>query len=406
VRVLIVSWEFPPLVVGGLGRHVGQLSRQLAAAGHDVRVLTRGGGPAAEQQRFDGVTVCRAAADGLAIDFGTESVLAWAQAFEHSLIRAGLRLVAQWRPDVIHAHDWLVAQTAHTLHEVTGSPVVVTVHATEHGRQQGWLTDPVPRAIHSAERWLCREAAAVITCSRFMAAQVSELFQLDPDHIRVIGNGVDLEPATESHSHLETAPGGAAGLEFASGGAAGGTPARTYPGQPLLVFAGRLVHEKGLQELIKALPLLREELPGVRLVVAGAGQQLADQQDRAARYGVSDLIDWVGFLGPTELAGLLAAADLVVVPSLYEPFGMVALAGTPVAVSDTGGLAELVEPGRTGLRFAPESPAAIAAAVRQLVADPAAARGWAATAQRRARGEFGWAAVARRTVEVYACVQP
>lgn len=391
MRVLIVSWEFPPLVVGGLGRHVGQLARQLAALGHDVRVLTRGTGPEPEQQSADGVTVWRAAADELAIDFGSESVLAWTQAFEHSLTRAGLLLVAGWRPDVIHAHDWLVAQTAHTLRQVTGSPVVVTVHATEHGRQQGWLTEPVPRAIHSVERWLCREAAAVIACSRFMAGQVSELFQLDPDEVRVIGNGADIDPA-EPRSQVET------------------TGSKAYRGQPLLVFAGRLVHEKGLQELIKALPLLRQELPGLRLVVAGAGQQLADQQDRAARYGVSDLICWAGFLDAAELAGLLAAADLVVVPSLYEPFGMVALeaqlAGTPVAVSDTGGLAELVEPGRTGLRFAPQDPAAIAAAVREVAADPAAARRWAAAARQRARDEFGWAAVASRTAEVYAAVQP
>jgi len=383
----MVSWEFPPLVVGGLGRHVGELARQLAALGHDVRVLTRGSSSEPERQDYHGVDVWRAAADGLAIDFGSESVLAWTQAFEHSLVRAGLRLVARWRPDVLHAHDWLVAQTAHTLHQVTGSPVVVTVHATEHGRQQGWLAEPVPRAIHSVERWLCRDASAVIACSRFMAAQVSELFQLEPSHLRVIANGV-ATAKTDSRLTLETrrAPRSAAG--------------------PLLVFAGRLVHEKGLQELIKALPLLRSELPGLRLVVAGTGQQLTAQQDRAARYGVSGLIEWAGFLDAAELATLVSTADLVVVPSLYEPFGLVALeaqlAGTPVAVSNTGGLAELVQPGRTGFRFTPESPAAIADAVRALVTDPAQARSMAARAQHRARSEFGWAAVARRTAEVYA----
>lgn len=381
-------------MVGGLGRHVGHLARQLAALGHDVRVLTRGDRPEPEQQRYEGVTVWRAAADELAIDFGSESVLAWTQAFEHSLTRAGLSLVSGWRPEVIHAHDWLVAQTARTLRQVTGSPVVVTVHGTEHGRQQGWLAEPVPRAIHSVERWLCREASAVIACSRFMASQVAELFQLELDEIRVIGNGADPAPAAESESQSQVET-----VESAK-----------HRGRPLLVFAGRLVHEKGLQELIKALPLLRSELPQLRLVVAGAGQQLAAQQDRAARHGVSDLIHWAGFLDAAALAGLLAAADLVVVPSLYEPFGMVALeaqlAGAPVAVSDTGGLAELVEPGRTGLRFTPQDPAAIAAAVRDVVADPAAARRRAAAARRRAREEFDWAAVASRTAEVYAAVQP
>jgi glycogen(starch) synthase len=133
----MVSWEFPPLVVGGLGRHVGHLADQLAAAGHDVRVLTRGSGPEPERHQAGQVTVWHAAADELAIDFASESVLAWTQAFEHSLTRAGLRLVAGWQPDVIHAHDWLVAQTARTLSQVTGSPVVVTMHATEHSRQQG-----------------------------------------------------------------------------------------------------------------------------------------------------------------------------------------------------------------------------------------------------------------------------
>ena len=238
------------------------------------------------------MTVWRAAADELAIDFGSESVLAWTQAFEHSLTRAGLQLVAGWQPDVIHAHDWLVAQTAHTLRQVTGSPVVVTVHATEHGRQQGWLAEPVARAIHSAERWLCRDATAVITCSRFMAGEVGRLFQLAPDRIRVIGNGADLEPPDTPAR--DSRPAGDARTPDTS--LPDARPARRYPGRPLLVFAGRLVHEKGLQELIKALPLLRDELPGLRLVVAGTGQQLADQQDRAARYGVADLIDWAGFL--------------------------------------------------------------------------------------------------------------
>jgi glycogen(starch) synthase len=181
--------------------------------------------------------------------------------------------------------------------------------------------------------------------------------------------------------------------------------ARFRPSGPLLAFAGRLVHEKGLQELVKALPLLEREFPDIGLVVAGTGPDLAEQQDRAGRYRVAGRISWPGFLAGRELAALLAVADAVVVPSLYEPFGLTAveaqLAGTPVAVCDTGGLAELVEPGRTGVRFAPQSPAAIAEAVGELLRDRAGSAASAARAQRQARSRFSWTAVAQRTADGY-----
>lgn len=385
--MLLVSWEFPPLVVGGLGRHVGALASELAALGHDVRVLARGNQTTTEEtveRHGNGeLRVTRAAADGLDIDFTAESILAWTQAFEHSLIRAGLPLISHWRPDVIHAHDWLVAQTARTLHELSGAPLVVTMHATEHGRQQGWLAEPVQRSIHSVERWLAQCAAAVIVCSRFMANEVTALFQLSPEQVTVIGNGTD--PVAWSVKRQPSS-----------------TTRATWP---LLVFAGRLVHEKGLQELIKALPLLRDNYPRLRLIVAGTGQLLADQQDRAVRYGVADFLDWRGFVSDADLAQLFADADVVVVPSLYEPFGLVALeaqlAGAPVAVSNTGGLAELVEPGVTGARFTPQSPATIAEAIRGLLEDPTGTRAMADRARHRAKAEFGWDVIARRTVRLY-----
>lgn len=386
--MLLVSWEFPPLVVGGLGRHVGALASELAAQGHDVRVLTRGNQPTVTEETAgeqSNLRITRAAADGLDIGFTAESILAWTQAFEHSLVRAGLRLMSGWQPDVIHAHDWLVAQTARTLHQVSGAPVVLTMHATEHGRQQGWLAEPVQRSIHSVERWLAQSAAAVIVCSKFMAAEATALFQLSAEQLAVIGNGIN--PAAWA---VEPEP------------ASTETSATAWP---LLVFAGRLVHEKGLQELIKALPHLRDDYPRLRLIVAGTGQLLADQQDRAVRYGVADLIDWQGFVSDADLARLFAAAEVVVVPSLYEPFGLVALeaqlVGTPVAVSNTGGLAELVEPGLTGARFTPQSPAAIAEAVRGLLKDPTGTRVMADRARHRARTELGWDSVAGRTVRLY-----
>jgi glycogen(starch) synthase len=388
MRVLIVSWEFPPLVVGGLGRHVADLSRALADEGHDVQVLTRGTGPEMVREHYFGVSVLRSAADAFDIGLGSESLLAWSLTFEHSLVRAGLGLVAQWRPDVIHAHDWLVAQTAQTLHERSGAPVVVTVHATEAGRQQDWLVEPLARSIHSVERWQVSQAGAVITCSDFMAAEVGRLFDLPADRIRVIGNGI--APAIDRSPPLDRSP----------------TPDRSPAhGDAHLVFAGRLVHEKGLQELIKALPLIRVQHPRVRLTVAGSGPLLAAQQDRAERYAVADLISWRGFIEADELHRLMAGAEVVVVPSLYEPFGLVALEaqalGTPVAVSDIGGLRELVRPGLTGERFGIEDPVATAAAISRLLDDPARARELATRAQFRAHAEFSWSVLVHRVVAVY-----
>ena len=387
MRVLIVSWEFPPLLVGGLGRHVAELAPELAKLGHEVRVLTRGSGSRPSTELVAGCTVHRAAADGLDIDLGSESVLAWSQAFEHALVRAGLAMLADWQPQVIHAHDWLVAQTAITLHQVSGAPVVATMHATEHGRRQGWLAEPLARAIHSVERWLCGQAGRVIVCSQFMADEVRQLYGLPAAKVAVIGNAVR-EPQTGAGEQP--------------------TPTDRPPecgGRPLIAFAGRLVHEKGVQELIKALPLLRKRFPDVHAVIAGTGGQLAEQRDRAERYGVAELISWPGFLDHDALHRLLAAADVVVVPSVYEPFGMIALeaqlAGTPVAATDTGGLTELVEHGVTGVRFASQDPSALADAVALLLDNPKLAARMARTAQQRARSDFSWPQVARRTAAVY-----
>lgn len=392
MRVLIVSWEYPPLVVGGLGRHVADLASALADGGEEVVVLTRGLEAAATDTREGNLRIVRCAADAIAVDFTTESVLAWSQVFEHSLVRAGLSLLAGWRPEVIHAHDWLVAQTARTLSGVSGAAVVATIHATEYGRQQGWLPLPLQQGIHSIERWLCRESAAVITCSRFMAAQVSELFDVPPDSVRIIGNGIDPSvwvPDAELQARFRA--------KFSSGSG------------PLVAFAGRFVHEKGMQELIKAMPLLRERYPDVRLVLAGTGHDLGEQRDRAERYGVADLISWPGFLDDTSLAALFGAADVVVVPSLYEPFGLVALeaqaCGTPVAVSDTGGLRDLVESGATGERFLPQSPAEIATAVTLLLDKPERTAAMVQAARERAISEYSWRHVADAVAEVYRDVQ-
>jgi glycogen(starch) synthase len=364
----MLSWEYPPLIVGGLGRHVDALSRELAAAGHEVCVVTRGGACLPDGVH-EGVRVRRAAVDPIALDFTTESLLAWTQAFEHALLRAALPVVRRWRPEVIHAHDWLVTQCATTLAQVTGRPIVATMHATEAGRHQGWLPAPLNRAVHSFERWLVGQATRVIACSSFMRDELARLFELSPERIDVVPNGLDADAwRAPARARL------AARARYAGDG-------------PLLVLAGRLVHEKGVHTALAALPRLRRELPGARLVVAGAGPEEATLRAEARRLG--DAVHWAGFVPAPDLAALLGAADAVLVPSLYEPFGLVALeaaaAGTPLAVADTGGLRDLTF---AGARFAPDDPAALAGAVAGLLRDLSAARRAAARAQRIVRRDY------------------
>ncbi|HZE49645.1 MAG TPA: glycosyltransferase family 4 protein [Jatrophihabitantaceae bacterium] len=382
MRVLMLSWEYPPLIVGGLGRHVGALSHELVAAGHEVCVVTRGGTDLPDEVP-DGVRVVRAAVDPIDIDFTTESLLSWTQAFEHGLVRAALPVVRRWRPDVIHAHDWLVTQSAVTLAQVTERPIIATVHATEAGRHQGWLPAPLHRAVHSVERWLVHEAARVITCSSFMHDEVRRLFDLPSDQVEIVPNGLDADAW-----HAPARARLAARARYAGDG-------------PLLVIAGRLVHEKGIQTAIAALPRLRREFPGARLVVAGTGPLEDELRAKARRLG--DAVQWAGFMPESELAALLGAADAVLVPSLYEPFGLIALeaaaAGAPLAVADTGGLRDFTF---AGARFAPDDPPGLAAAVVELLRDHEAARRTAARAQRRVRRDYAWATVAERTAAIYA----
>ncbi len=387
VRVLMVSWEYPPLVVGGLGRHVEALARELAAGGHDVRVVTRGDAATGSTEFRDGVHVVRAAVDPIAIDFTTETLLAWAQASEHALLRVALPLVRRWRPDVVHAHDWLVAQTAITVAETARVPLVATVHATEAGRHQGWLPRPLNLAIHSVERWLAQRADAVIACSTTMHDEVTRLFELPPERVRIVPNGID------------------AGRWAAPARASAAVRAQLAPDAPLVVFAGRLVHEKGVQTLLRALRPLREAHPGLRLAVAGTGVHEPALRALTRRLRVARAVDWMGFVPEPELPALLGAADVVVVPSFYEPFGIVALeaavAAAPLVVAETGGLGDLATAGVAAASFPAGDVAALVAVVGKMLVDPAGARRGAARAARIVRRDYAWPAVARLTVEAY-----
>ncbi|MFL6117513.1 MAG: glycosyltransferase family 4 protein [Catenulispora sp.] len=386
----MLSWEYPPVVVGGLGRHVHALARKLAKAGHQVTVATRHAPGAPLDEVVDGVRVVRAPEDPPAIPLDTPHLLAWTMAFNHTLTRAALRAAGAGGFDLVHAHDWLVTHTAVTMRDHLRVPMVATVHATEAGRHQGWLPGDLNRAIHSVERWLGAEADRVLVCSRYMGREVDALLGVPAAKTTVIPNGVDLPRWRPDPMAVA-----AARSRYAAGG-------------PLIGFAGRLVYEKGVQHLLSAVPELRRRHPGLRVVIAGDGPQRGELEATVGRLELHHDVSFTGFVPAPGLSSTMASTDAMVVPSIYEPFGLVALeaaaAGAPLAVAATGGLAEIIEPGVTGLTFRARDTEALAESVSSLISDRASARTMADAARAMVRERYGWDDVAEATARVYAAV--
>ena len=385
MRVLHVSWEYPPIVYGGLGRHVQALTRAQAERGDDVTVLTQTADREPSVEVVDGIRVIRAPHDPPDVPFSEETLLAWVMGMETGMIRTG---ASAGPVDIVHAHDWVTSHAAIALREIIDArALVATIHATEAGRHQGWLPGPLSDAVHSIEHWLVHEADRVITCSQHMRREVEQLFAAPSDRICVIANGIDLQRWRATRAGVARARDAHA------------------PTGPLVVFVGRLEWEKGAHTLIEALPRLRRRLPGLRAVIAGRGghTDALEQQVRALRLGRA--VDFVGWLPDAELHGLIAAADVLVVPSLYEPFGLVALEGAalgaPLAVARTGGLAEFVQDGKTGRVFEPGDAPGLADAVTGAIRDPESSRRMAEAARSSLRDAYGWALVAAQTADAY-----
>ncbi len=391
MRVLLVSWEYPPVIEGGLGRHVRKLSEHLAGGGAEVHVLTRGGGRLPRCEERHGVTVHRVREPPFPTD--VERFLVWVTDMNEHMAQLGSELAERGAFDLIHSHDWLVAGAAERIARDHGLPWLVTIHATEYGRHQGWVDKPPQSDIHAAERRMARSADGLITCSQYMRGHVARVFGVRRAKITVIPNGVDprdLEPIEPGAERLRE--------RFAA------------DDELLVLLVGRLVYEKGFHLALDALaPIIRRRRK-VRFVVAGTGTAEEELKRQARRLGLMRHGTFLGWVGDDRLHALYRIADLCIVPSIYEPFGIVALeamaSGCLCIVADTGGLREVVPGDETvGLRFPARDADALRVLLERVLEDDGERARLVAEAREHVLA-FDWSAVARQTRSVYDALAP
>jgi len=389
MRILVISWEYPPYVVGGMGRHVSELVPALGrlhVAGEPLYidvVTTRYAGGKSVEKPSERVTVYRVDAMPISPRDHYNSVIAG----NMTLVAQARKLIRRHNYALIHCHDWLTATAGVTLKHDGKLPLISTMHATERGRHQGHLPSSTSRQINRQEWQMCYEAWSVIACSDFMRGELQSYFGVPSDKIAIIANGLDFDTL-----HIGT-PETVQSLR------------RRYGpnGEKLLFFVGRITHEKGLQVLIRAVPKVVQKYPDVRVLAAGKNSER--MWPMAQELGVGHVMTFLGFISNEKRDFLYQTVDAAIFPSLYEPFGIVALEamalGCNVIASDVGGLGEVVHHEANGLTIYPDDPDSIVWAVDHLFADPLAAQERRERARQQVRLLYNWDKIARQTVTLY-----
>ncbi|MCW4008442.1 MAG: glycosyltransferase family 4 protein [Candidatus Bathyarchaeota archaeon] len=388
LSVMMFSWEFPPRVIGGISPHVYFLSKSLARNGVKVYVVTCDFPDTPAHEVIDGVEVYRVDSyKNPAPDFAT-----WVYLMNLNMQREAAAIVNKVadKIDVFHAHDWLVATACIGLKHVFRKPLLTTMHSTEIGRRDGLHTD-TERMIHETEAWLTYEAWRVICCSNYMVSHVKWAFGLPEDKLAMVPNGVN----TSVYEGIEKENLKEFRAKFA------------LPEEKIVLYVGRLVYEKGIHVLINAVPKILEKV-NAKFLIVGNGYMKDQLLNIARSMRLEHKILFLGFVDEATLVKLQKCADVSVVPSLFEPFGIVALeamaAKSPVVVSDTGGLSEIVEHDVTGVKVYPNNPESLAWGITKVLLDENYSRYVSENAYRKVRENFDWNRIAEQTMQIYRAV--
>ena len=384
MKILMLTWEYPPRIVGGIARVVHDLSKRLIKDGHEVTVVTyRDSADVPEYENDKGVNVYRV--DNYMIH--PNNFIDWIMQLNFNMLSKATEIInKEGGFDVIHAHDWLVTYAAKSLKNAYDIPIVATIHATEAGRNSG-IHDETQRYINDTEWLLTYEATEVIVNSNYMKNEIQRLFGLPFDKINVIPNGINLSNFTGIERDYDFR--------------------RQYAmdNEKIILYVGRLVYEKGVQHLIAAMPKILSNYHDAKLIIAGRGGMMDELRAEASNLGLNDKIYFTGYLNSKQVQKMYKCADVAVFPSTYEPFGIVALeamlAGVPTVVSDVGGLDEIVTHGVDGMKSYAGNANSIADSVTALLYDHQLATNVSKKAKQKVKDQFNWEKIAQDTHFTY-----
>ncbi len=388
LTVMMLTWEFPPRIIGGISPHVYYLSKSLAKNGVNVYVVTCDFPGAPQHENVDGVEVFRIDSyKNPSPDFAT-----WVYLMNVNMQKEAAALVNSLggKVDVFHAHDWLAANAGIGLKHVFRKPLLATIHSTEIGRRNGIHFD-YERMIHETEAWLTYEAWKVICCSNYMISHVQWAFGLPVDKVVMVPNGVN----TEVYEKLEKNKLSQFRSKFA------------LPEEKIVLFVGRLVYEKGAHILVNAISEVLEKV-NAKFIIVGNGYMKEQLSSLVKNIGLAHKVLFTGFVDDETLKRLQKCADVSVVPSLFEPFGIVALeamaAESPVVVSDAGGLSEIVEHDVTGVKVYVNNPDSLAWGITKVLLDEDYANRIKVNARKKVQEKYDWNKIAHQTKAIYETV--
>ncbi len=383
MRIMMLTWEYPPRIVGGIARVVHDLSQVFANQGHEVHVITYKEGNTKEFEKDGEVYVHRIET----YPINANNLIDWVMQFNFCVIEKAADVIKEFgKFDIVHAHDWLVAYSARAIKNAYKLPLVATIHATESGRNKG-IHDKNQGYVNDVEWLLTYEASNVICNSMYMKHEIRNLFGKPFENIHVVPNGININKFDGQERDWEFR------RNYAS------------DNEKIVFFAGRIVYEKGIQILLDAAPKILQNYNDVKFVIAGRGPCMDELRAQAERLGISNRVYFTGYLNDVQITKMYKAVDIATFPSLYEPFGIVALegmlAGNPVVVSDIGGLNEIVEHGVNGMKSYAGNSNSIADSILTLLFDHKLCNEISKNAKNIVKENYNWTKIAQDTYFSY-----